>query len=174
MRVDPRQSSAQSPLAVANYFLLRGKAEKVPIDAMKLQKLIYFAHGWHLAVCSLPLIDEPVEAWQYGPVIPSVYHEFKRFGAKPISEPAFQIKGGVLDVPSVPSSLTETAAVLDRVWQVYKHYSGIQLSNLTHRDNTPWSATRKAATQPRGVDIPDREISAYFRRLGQKPDSMPA
>jgi len=39
-----------SPLAVANYFLERGVREEVAIDAMKLQKLIYLAHGWFLAI----------------------------------------------------------------------------------------------------------------------------
>jgi len=44
---------------------------------MKLQKLVYYAHGWHLALNNEPLIDEQVECWQYGPVISSLFHEFK-------------------------------------------------------------------------------------------------
>ncbi|QLH42366.1 MAG: DUF4065 domain-containing protein [Coxiellaceae bacterium] len=47
---------------------------------MKLAKLIYVAHGWSLALNDVPLIDEAVQAWKFGPVIESVYHEFKHFG----------------------------------------------------------------------------------------------
>ena len=69
-------------LAVANWFI----ENLSKITPLKLQKLIYFAHGWHLAIRDQPLIDELVEAWEYGPVIPNVYHEFKVFGNQPITE----------------------------------------------------------------------------------------
>src|ERR1700676_3931940 len=77
-----------SALAVANWFLARAAADGKSLDPMKLQKLIYFAHGWSLALTDIPLIEEHPEAWDYGPVIPSVYHEFKLFGRKPITERA--------------------------------------------------------------------------------------
>ena len=65
---------------VANWFLDRADKDGKPLDPMKLQKLIYFAHGWHLALTSKPLINEHPEAWAYGPVIPSIYHRFKKYG----------------------------------------------------------------------------------------------
>ena len=71
--------------AIANYFLER--AEREPITQMKVQKLVYFAHGWHLGITQKPLINEQVEAWPYGPVIPSLYQDLKRWGADPITEP---------------------------------------------------------------------------------------
>src|SRR5262245_29920187 len=70
-----------SALAVANYFLDLAKAKGLALDPMKLQKMIFFAHGWSLALYDEKLIDEPIQAWQYGPVVQSVYHEFKSFGA---------------------------------------------------------------------------------------------
>ena len=72
--------------AVANEFLQL--QDKNPgsshIDPMKLQKLIYYAHSWSLAVYGEPLIEEDIEAWSWGPVVRSVYLEFKDFGSKPI------------------------------------------------------------------------------------------
>ncbi|MBL8233482.1 MAG: DUF4065 domain-containing protein, partial [Bryobacterales bacterium] len=77
-------------LAVANRFLALAARDKKPIDHLKLQKLIYFAHGWYLAFTGSPLLTEHVEAWQYGPVIPTVYHQFKRFGSATITSPAYR------------------------------------------------------------------------------------
>src|SRR5215510_7158653 len=70
--------------AAANWFLDLGQ----PLTPMKLQKLVYFAHGWSLALTGVPLIKDAVEAWRYGPVIPALYHEFKHNGARPITDRA--------------------------------------------------------------------------------------
>src|SRR5208282_4587731 len=67
-------------MAVANWFI----ENLSRVDPLKLQKLVYFAHGWHLALRDQPLIDELVEAWDYGPVVPSLYHQFKRYGNQSI------------------------------------------------------------------------------------------
>ena len=47
---------------------------------LRLQKLLYFAQGWHLARYGKPLFDDDIEAWQYGPVVPSVYNAYKQYG----------------------------------------------------------------------------------------------
>lgn len=65
--------------AVANFFLKRGHPTQ-----MKLHKLLYYAHGWHLGFTGEPLLDEAIEAWAYGPVVPSIYQELKMLGSAPI------------------------------------------------------------------------------------------
>ncbi len=80
-------------IAVANAFLDLAKKSEEEITHMKLQKLIYIAHGFNLSNFDFPLIDEQVEAWRYGPVIRSVYDEFKSYGHDPITK-----YGGILDV----------------------------------------------------------------------------
>ena len=72
--------------AIANYFLEKAKAEGNSLTPMQVQKLVYFAHGWYLGLFGEPLIKESVQAWSYGPVIPSLYQEFKRFGNQGIDE----------------------------------------------------------------------------------------
>jgi uncharacterized phage-associated protein len=150
-------------LAAANYFLARGHEESVPIDPLKLQKLVYFAHGWHLTVTGEPLIDEYVEAWPYGPVIPTIYHTFKHFGNSPITELA-EI-GGVAPMPSDLNTLS----VLDKVWEKYRQYSGIQLSNLSHAAGSPWEEAwtkAQALGKVRGTPISDRRIQEFFYNTG--------
>src|SRR5437870_3577302 len=78
--------------AIANYFLDLAKLANQELNPMKIQKLVYYAHGWNLALDGQPLIDEAVEAWTYGPVIPSLYHEFKKYGGGPITSKASKIE----------------------------------------------------------------------------------
>lgn len=40
------------------------------VTAMKLEKLVYYCQGWHLAREGTLLFPEPIEAWREGPVVP--------------------------------------------------------------------------------------------------------
>jgi hypothetical protein len=84
----------QDARAVANYFLDVAGKENRTIDPMGIQKLVYFAHGWNLAMYGRPLIVQNVEAWDYGPVIRDLYQDFKRFGNGPIKMPAMALSFG--------------------------------------------------------------------------------
>lgn len=54
------------------------------ISNLKLQKLLYYAQAWYLVNFKMPLFGDSIEAWDFGPVIPDVYHKYKRFGCNPI------------------------------------------------------------------------------------------
>lgn len=157
--------------AVANWFLDRAAKDQVPLSPMKLQKLIYFAHGWALAVLGMPLIDEHPEAWDYGPVIPSIYHEFKSFGRDSITKHATRLEfsGSEKDgfaaefvAPKIPESEGQINEFLERVWQVYGSLSGIQLSNMTHVSGGAWEKAYASARDKKGTDIPDDLIKDEF------------
>lgn len=164
-------------LAIANYFLDKARDEGKRLDPMALQKLVYFAHGWHLAVFNQPLIQQRVEAWDYGPVIRDIYREFKEFGKSPITRKANRwelddfgevnldrIKSVEPQFVATPET-SQTKALLDRVWDVYKRFSGVQLSNLTHTDKSPWCQTREEnpAGAPGRVIINDSLIREWFQ-----------
>lgn len=161
--------------AVANYVLELGNRDGKPISPMKLQKVLYFAHGWHLALTGKPLLDEQVEAWQWGPVIPSIYHEFKRFGPHPIKDAWYRTiemkkdgsTGFRLRTPKLDDCSGDVATakiVIDRVWKVYRDYSAVQLSNMTHQSGTPWHEVWEAMgpAKRKSQDIPDEKIKNYF------------
>lgn len=156
---------------IANYFLALGNRDQVPIDPMKIQKLVYFAHGWYLAIVKKPLVSETVEAWKWGPVIPSLYRCFSKYGRNPITEPATDMTVSLLksmppNLGEIPSSADEGALIpiLDGVWRAYGSQSGIQLSNLTHLPDTPWEKTWSANEGRQGKDIDDALIQQYFER----------
>jgi uncharacterized phage-associated protein len=163
-----------SAAAIANWFLDRAERGRVSIDPMKLQKLIYFAYGWYLALTNRPLITEHPEAWDYGPVIPSIYHEFKNFGRDPITRRILKFDSSVgrasvkdllntkLVSPKIEPNDTDTQNFLERIWEVYGSLTGVQLSNMTHATNGAWHKSREQAHGRQGFDIPDDLIKEEF------------
>lgn len=152
--------------AIANYFL--SKYRKHGITPLKLQKLVYLAYGWNFAFNDTPLInDEYAEAWQHGPVFPSLYHEFKHRGRQPILDLAKDTDFGLLKeaAPRVPRSDRDTREFLDRIWEVYGKFSGGHLSELCHEPGTPWDETRRRKKWRRNVTIDDDDIAEYYREL---------
>lgn len=104
--------------------------ESGPMDAMKLQKLLYYSQAWHAAITGQPLFDQPVEAWRDGPVVKAVFDEHKglrRVTAWPVGE---------------ARKLTGSAnRIVKLVCAHYGPMSGDELSTLTHGEK-PWLATR--------------------------------
>jgi uncharacterized phage-associated protein len=160
--------------AIANRFLDLAERSGKQLNPMKIQKLVYYAHGWNLTLYDRPLIDEAVEAWTYGPVIPSLYHEFKRYGSGPILEKATKVEFNDREgrsfrivTPSIddyPDQAVneETKELLDSVWEAYGDLSAVQLSNLTHAPDSPWSRAYSDSGGRKGVDIPDDIIKSHF------------
>lgn len=136
------RSCYETPSEVANFFLDMGEKLNVPITPMKLIKMVYIAYGWALGAESIKLFDEKIEAWKYGPVIPSIYHEFKHFGGSPIVgflsreyDPFEDIEA---DTPKIPNKDSDVLDVLNFVWDVYKNKSATELMRATHKEGTPW------------------------------------
>jgi len=154
-----------SSKTVANYFLEMGQKEGILIDPLKLQKLVYLAHGWSLLFLNRPLIKEKIEAWRYGPVVPELYQEFKKFGASPITEFARPVP-----LESTNGIDPQTKSLLYAVWQKYGSLSPIQLSVLTHEPGSAWDlAQRRGVFLPwRGPVIPNELIADEFARMQQQ------
>lgn len=156
-----------SPKSIANYFLDLAKANGQSVSPMKLQKLVYYAHGWFAGHTGQPLINEAVEAWQYGPVIPSLYHEFKRFGAGNITAKATDWEGLELKEVSCPEDAS-LRKFLENVWTSYGQYTGVRLSEMTHAPDGPWDQTWKQSAGVRGADIPFDRIAEHFKAAAEK------
>ncbi len=117
---------------VANYFLrLVDEESGDSISNLKLQKLVYYAQAWHLAVHGRPLFNDPLQAWAHGPVVPGLYQRYRDYGWQPLPRPTTP----VLDIDS------ETQAVLDDVWEAYGPYTAKRLETMTHEE-APWQKAR--------------------------------
>jgi len=152
-----------SPKAIANFFLDLAKAKGDTVSPMKLQKLVYYACGWYMGYTGQPLINEAIEAWQYGPVIPSLYREFKQFGSGPITKKATEFNGS-MDFPEVPVPHDAgLRSFLENVWNGYGAYTGTKLSEMTHAAGSPWDITWKKSGGATNTDIPPELIASHFR-----------
>lgn len=151
-----------TPQHIANYFLERAELEGRPIKPLKLIKLVYIAYGWYLALVGKRLYNEEIEAWQHGPVIPSIYHEFKEFGSGIINRRAYDLDLDTLEsfAPQVDENDAETRLVLDRVWAAYRKFSGWTLRQKTHEEDSPWSKVYKE--NARGIKLNDCDIKDHF------------
>jgi uncharacterized phage-associated protein len=134
---------------IANYFIWRENENEEfgeNITNLKLQKLVYYAQGFHLAWHGEPLFPEPIEAWAHGPVVPPLYFAYQQDGAKPLPTPeGFD-----------PTAIDDrTRRLLDEVYQVYGQYSAWGLRNLTHEE-APWRDT------PRNECVPHDAMRAFF------------
>ena len=161
-----------SPQQIANYFLDKAESEGRALTPMKLIKLVYIAYGWVLALKDQKLFDEPIQAWTHGPVIPSIYHEFKHFRSEPISERAavFDMDSFDFSEPRVPASDDEINFILDTVWSSYKRFSGSALRQKTHEPDTPWS--RAYVKGQMDTELKDDDIREHFRdRIGRYLDA---
>ena len=133
----------------AKYFLLKSNPEiGDTISNLKLQKLLYFAQGFHLAIFEKPLFPESIEAWTHGPVVPKIYHQFKTCGVSGIPVQEINLK-----------LISKNAKnLLDEIWNVYGQFSAWKLRDITH-EHTPWKET------PRGETIPISSMKSYFKTL---------
>lgn len=145
---------AHDARSVAQYVLWLGR--DAAMTPMRLLKLVYISHGWMLAIHDKPLFNESSEAWQYGPVVPSIYHAYKHFGGNFIT-----------DIPKIePSGFSpEERDLMAGVWDAYRQYTAIQLSALTHQPNTPWAITRQLSGP--GAQISNDLIKQHYRMLAE-------
>ena len=147
------------PNQIADYFLSRYGSYN-DITPMKLIKLVYIAHGWYLGLTEQTLIDENPEAWKYGPVISSLYHEYKHLGNSPIKKGFSQ-----------PVKLdNKVEKFLDKIWEVYGNYSATELSAKTHQSNTPWYKVWNNIKNEDYffIQIPENFIRDYYKNMFEK------
>ena len=151
------------PLAVANWFI--ANHGQPGLEHMKLQKLVYCAHGWWLVSKPDSFLTERPQVWKYGPVFKSLYHVLKPFGRTPISNT--QAAGPFEEAPIVSSSDSEIVPLLQWIWKRYGHLSSFALSEMTHEKNTAWyrRADEFGFEVPHGLEIPDDLVKSEFQRI---------
>ena len=155
-------------IALANYFVDLAQEHNAPITQFGLMKRVYITHGFCLAALNKSAINprfDSVEAWKYGPVIPSVYHSFKHNQSKPIEDKSIIFKGMENGVPQFgePELQDEEIKQVARfVWNRYVNFTDTEIINLTHRKGTPWAYCYEEGMNKK---IPDFVTRAYYNKL---------
>ena len=114
---------------IADYFIWIANETGSFVSNLKLQKLVYYAQAWHIALHGSPLFEEDFEAWVHGPVIPSLYQKYKSFGWQPINKDA---------TPELPNQVVQ---FLDEVAGEYFACDAYELEQMTHAED-PWHWAR--------------------------------
>ena len=145
------------PKAVANEFI---RLDQGAIEQLKLQKLIYFAQGWNLAIHNEPLVDAQIEAWDGGPIIRSIWDHMAKFG--------FNGERGFLSDPRRKTPFTAQLSqderdLIEKVWKKYSKFTVIQLTKMIQQPGTPWSNAYFGFT--RYTIISNGDMKRYFREL---------
>ena len=149
-------------LDIASLFVqLANSIPDEDIDNLKLNKLCYYAQGWSLARFGTPLFDEAIQAWDYGPLIPSVYYAYKPCGRSPIKAPATNFDEGRL-------SNDELSLITD-VYYNYGKYTSTGLMNMTHAEGTPW---RKVYIQHANNVISTESMKNYFSNSNEMQEML--
>lgn len=134
---------------VANYLLAFSNETGDAITNLKLQKMLYYVQAWYLANHNEPLFSEDFEAWIHGPVIPSLYHQYKVFGGSPI-------ESDLKEVDLKNNIDSEKLNFIKEVIEVYMPYGGYKLELMTHNEQ-PW-------IEARGQLEPDQHCSEIIEK----------
>lgn len=117
------------------------------ITNLKLQKLLYYAQGFYLAMYKKPLFKEDLIAWDHGPIVKEVYYDYNSFSS------------GFIPVPEGKVVLTKNEQnLIESVWKVYGQFSAWKLREMTHNE-PPWKTTE------RNKIISHQKLSDFFKTL---------
>lgn len=147
-----------SAKVIANEFIQKAIDEGRGLSQMQVQKLIFIAHGYSLAILDRPLVSDSIHAWRHGPVVKNLWAAWPYFGPAP---KATLLPVGESLIPPSKRDDTNEIGIIDAVWNTYGHMSGEELSRLTHQDGSPWSTVFG-----NNIDIiPNTLISSYYKKI---------
>lgn len=150
-------SSQYTADRIAAYFILKCQAYGDFISNLRLQKLLYYAQAWHLAIFDVPLFDDEFEAWENGPRIPSVYKQYEKYSTLPIQYPSH------LSFPDFNKELNDFfEEFIDEYWQC----SGWELMQMLYKE-TPWLEVREnIVNKDTNINLITKSaIKNYFKTL---------
>lgn len=142
-------------LDAGDYFLAMAASEGYGYDLvsnLKLQKLVYYAQGFHLAIYNEPLFNDVIEAWNYGPVSPVLYYAKEKEGKGPLKPRAGY---------SSEMFSKKQRKLLDEVYEVYGQFSAWRLRDMVYSE-PPW------LNSDRGGIISHHDLKAYFETQIEK------
>jgi len=144
--------------AVADYFLWMAKESGDLLTNKKLQKLLYYAQGWYLAIHDEPLFDDDFQAWIHGPVQRGVWDRFREHGWNPLPSP----------VEIEPEIDPKVKSHLEELMVAYGGISAFELVQMTHSER-PWLEARGSLPfdTPSSAMISKETMRAFFKGMDE-------
>lgn len=152
--------------AISNLILAKFDASNFEISNLKLNKVLYFIHGMYLAKAATSIVRNHFEAWDHGPVVRVVYHQFKEFGEDPITKTAEHLNyaTGKVEPIGFGEIQAETREFIFQVAEHYVRFPAWKLREITHEPGGPWHQVFASGASDRGLRdrIPNELIKAHF------------
>lgn len=151
-------------LDIAKYVINRSHDIDRPISNLKLQKILYFIQGNFYLVLGKKCFNQSIHAWDYGPVIPEVYREFKCFGSNciPYIKTVTDFDLDTFKVTEIPFDFKfkteEEKEIVDGVVELCKNRTASNLVSITH-SQFPW---KNAYREGQDNIISENDIERYF------------
>jgi len=143
---------------IANKFIEIATGMGKTVTSMQLLKLVYIAHGWMLGLYGLPLTDDRIQAWKFGPVIPDLYHAIKQYRDGPVSK--------LLPTRAGDETVNVENDLIKQIFDIYGDRSGLALSDLTHQAGTPWDKVYVPSIN--SIPISNDIIEEHYKSLYAK------
>lgn len=115
-------------LDIAEYVVDYSIKKNYLCSNLRLQKILYFIQAYFLQIRREPCFSDPIEAWDFGPVVPSVYRRYKYFGAGEIIE---------REPPTIRFESDEDRSIIEQVVDLLASFSTTQLREMTQHQS-PW------------------------------------
>jgi uncharacterized phage-associated protein len=154
---------------IANFILDHADRRGVNITHLQLQKLLFFAHAWHLGSRKSRLIGQKFEAWQYGPVLRVVFDQLKSNGDKNINSRLMRVnKNSGKHEIARREIIEETKKFLEDITDYYLQFSASELVQMSHEKGGPWEKVWITSGKDAGVGmyIDDESITSWIRHRG--------
>lgn len=142
----------------ALFIVIRGMKNEDAMTSMRINMLLYFSHGYHLQRFNTTLFDEKIHAWQYGPIVESIYRKYQPFGQSAITKTSPDF-----------NRTNISSKEIDFLFDVYKElgrYSTSCLVEMSCKTGTPWARTYEHG-EVNTIEVP--LIKEYFNSLNPLP-----
>jgi uncharacterized phage-associated protein len=138
---------------IANLILSEFDPIQFDVTNLKLNKVLFYLHACFLVRRSQPLIKNHFDAWEHGPVVRVVYHEFKSFGSAPITEFARHLdyKTGLYEIIRHDDIQADLRQFIGKIASHYMKFSAFELREMTHKPGGPWHEVYTSAPDNRGI-----------------------
>jgi uncharacterized phage-associated protein len=146
---------------VCDYIILACQEGGERLNLLKLQKLLYYAQAWNLALNDKTLFAGKFQAWVHGPVNREIYDRFA--GAKSLYSAVD--KSDIPEGFSLECMSAEDRQHIDNVLEVYASFSGSDLEAQTHSED-PWIRARGTckSTDRCETELDETFMASYYKQ----------
>ena len=129
-------SNGYSGLAIADYFVKKALSQNESITNMQVLNMMYFAQTFGFTELHRRLIKDEFYAWQWGPVEPKTYAEFRKYGGQSIKEISHKTNKELDDI----ESQKDIKEFLDKIY-ILRTADPFVLNKKTNGLGSPWAET---------------------------------